>query len=84
MTNNTTQDPGTPDKNSLLLIRLILMFQTAAMQQVSSSVQSVNGLAEKTVNVLLENFKVSKEDKSSQKSSSKPQNFDRRGNSRKY
>ncbi len=56
--------------------------QTAAMQQVSSSVQSVNGLAQKTVNMLLENFNVSSEGKSSQNFSPKPQNFDRRGNSR--
>ncbi len=58
--------------------------QTAAMQQVSSSVQSVNGLAQKTVDTLLENFKVSSEGKNNQKSSPKPQNLDRRGNSRRY
>jgi methyl-accepting chemotaxis protein len=49
--------------------------QTAAMQQVSSSVQNVSELAQKTVNTLLENFKVSGESKNSQLSSAKPQRF---------
>ncbi|KKG10388.1 methyl-accepting chemotaxis protein, partial [Methanosarcina sp. 2.H.A.1B.4] len=58
--------------------------QTAAMQQVSTSVQNVSELAQKTVNVLLENFKVSGEPKTSQTSSKKPQNFDRMGNLKRH
>ncbi len=54
--------------------------QTAAMQQVSSSVKNVSGLAQKTVDALMENFKVSAESKSSQSSSGKPQGVDRKGN----
>ena len=54
--------------------------QTAAMQQVSTSVQNVSELAQKTVNVLLENFKVSGEQKNNQPHSIKSQNFDRRKN----
>ncbi|KKH46533.1 methyl-accepting chemotaxis protein [Methanosarcina sp. 1.H.A.2.2] len=57
--------------------------QTAAMQQVSTSVQNVNSLAQKTVDVLLENFKVSGEPKTSQPSSGKPQSFNRKGNFKK-
>jgi len=51
--------------------------QTAAMQQVSASVQDVSGLAQKTVDTLLENFKVSGAPKSSHPSSGKPQSFNR-------
>ncbi|MGB9133369.1 MAG: methyl-accepting chemotaxis protein, partial [Methanosarcina sp.] len=58
--------------------------QTAAMQQVSSSVQNVNSLAQKTVDTLLENFKVTSEEKTSQKSSKKPLKLDRRGNLKRY
>ncbi len=58
--------------------------QTAAMQQVSSSVQNVNSLAQKTVDTLLENFKVASEEKTSQKSSKKPLKLDRRGNLKRY
>ncbi|KKG18326.1 methyl-accepting chemotaxis protein, partial [Methanosarcina sp. 2.H.T.1A.15] len=57
--------------------------QTAAMQQVSTAVQNVNSLAQKTVDVLLENFKVSGEPKTSQPSSGKPQSFNRTGNFKK-
>jgi len=53
--------------------------QTAAMQQVSTAVQDVSGLAQKTVDTLLENFNVSGEEKSSQPSSGKPQGFNRKG-----
>ncbi|HOW13250.1 methyl-accepting chemotaxis protein [Methanosarcina sp.] len=58
--------------------------QTAAMQQVSSSVKNVSGLAQKTVDALMENFKVSEESKNSQLSSAKPQNFDRKKSSKMY
>jgi methyl-accepting chemotaxis protein len=51
--------------------------QTAAMQQVSASVQDVSGLAQKTVDTLLENFTVSGEPKSSHPSSGKPQSLNR-------
>ncbi|HOW14397.1 methyl-accepting chemotaxis protein [Methanosarcina sp.] len=54
--------------------------QTAAMQQVSSSVKNVSGLAQKTVDALMENFKVSEESKNSQLSSAKTPGFDRKGN----
>ncbi|WP_269852189.1 methyl-accepting chemotaxis protein, partial [Methanosarcina horonobensis] len=54
--------------------------QTAAMQQVSTSVQNVSVLAQKTVDSLLENFKVSGEKKNSQLSSEKPQDFNRKRN----
>jgi len=58
--------------------------QTAAMQQVSTSVQNVNGLAQKTVDTLLENFKVSREEISSPKAQKKAQNFNRKGNFKRY
>ena len=58
--------------------------QTAAMQQVSTSVQSVSGLAQKTVDTLLENFKVSGEQTNNQPSFGKPQHFDRKKSSRIY
>ncbi|WP_440947561.1 methyl-accepting chemotaxis protein [Methanosarcina sp. T3] len=58
--------------------------QTAAMQQVSTSVQSVSELAQKTVDTLLENFKVSGEQTSNQPSFGKPQHFDRKKNARMY
>ncbi|MDY9924967.1 methyl-accepting chemotaxis protein [Methanosarcina sp.] len=58
--------------------------QTAAMQQVSTSVQNVSGLAQKTVDILLENFNVSGEQKNNQPSSGKPQHFDRKKSSRIY
>jgi methyl-accepting chemotaxis protein len=54
--------------------------QTAAMQQVSSSVKNVSGLAQKTVDALMENFSVSEESKKSQPSSTKPQGSGRKGN----
>ncbi|WP_440946106.1 methyl-accepting chemotaxis protein [Methanosarcina sp. T3] len=54
--------------------------QTAAMQQVSTAVQDVSELSRKTVDTLLENFKVSGEEKSSQPSSGKTQGFNRKGN----
>jgi methyl-accepting chemotaxis protein len=41
--------------------------QTAAMQQVSSSVKNVSELAQKTVDTLMENFSVSEESKTAQK-----------------
>ena len=52
--------------------------QTAAMQQVSSSVQNVSELAQKTVDTLIEKFKVSGEQKDNQISSGKPQILDRK------
>ncbi len=52
--------------------------QTAAMQQVSTSVQNVSELGQKTINIILENFKVSGELKNSHSSSGKPQSFDRK------
>ena len=52
--------------------------QTAAMQQVSTSVQNVSGLAQKTVDSLLENFKVSGEQKNNPPSFGKPQHFNRK------
>jgi methyl-accepting chemotaxis protein len=56
--------------------------QTAAMQQVSTSVQNVSGLAQKTVDILLENFKISGEEKNNQPPSGKTQHFARKGNSK--
>lgn len=58
--------------------------QTAAMQQVSTSVQNVSGLAQKTVNTLLENFDVSGEKNNVQPSPGKPQGFDRNKVSKIY
>ncbi|MDD4248986.1 MAG: methyl-accepting chemotaxis protein, partial [Methanosarcina sp.] len=58
--------------------------QTAAMQQVSTSVQNVSGLAQKTVDTLLENFNVSGEPKNNQPSFGKPQHFNRNKNSKMY
>ncbi len=58
--------------------------QTAAMQQVSTSVQSVSELAQKTVDTLLENFKVSGEQTSNQPSFGKPQHFDRKKSTKIY
>ncbi|KKH99752.1 hypothetical protein EO95_03610, partial [Methanosarcina sp. 1.H.T.1A.1] len=58
--------------------------QTAAMQQVSTAVQNVSELAQKTVNVLLENFKVSGEQTNNQPSFGKPQHFNRKNNSKIY
>ena len=52
--------------------------QTAALQQVTASAQNVSGLAQKTVDTLMEEFKVSAEEKSSQRSSGKLQNFERK------
>jgi methyl-accepting chemotaxis protein len=54
------------------------------MQQVSSSVKNVSGLAQKTVDALMENFKVSEESKNTQSSFAKPQNFDRKKSSKMY
>ena len=58
--------------------------QTAAMQQVSTSVQNVSSLAQKTVDTLMENFKVSAEGKTSQNSSWKPAKLDRKGSLKRY
>ncbi|KKG19514.1 chemotaxis protein [Methanosarcina sp. 2.H.T.1A.6] len=58
--------------------------QTAAMQQVSTAVQNVSELAQKTVDVLLENFKVSGEQTNNQPSFGKPQHFNRINNSKLY
>jgi methyl-accepting chemotaxis protein len=52
--------------------------QTAALQQVTASAQNVSGLAQKTVDTLMEEFKVSAEEKNSQRSSGKLQNFERK------
>lgn len=57
--------------------------QTAAMQQVKTSVQNVSVLAHKTVDVLQENFRVSRRESASQeslsqKSYAKPQKFNRK------
>ena len=54
------------------------------MQQVSTSVQNVSGLAQKTVNTLLENFDVSGEKNNVQPSPGKPQGFDRNKVSKIY
>jgi methyl-accepting chemotaxis protein len=40
--------------------------QTASLQQVNTSAENVSGLAQKTVDTLMENFKVSAESKKSQ------------------
>ncbi|AAM06444.1 methyl-accepting chemotaxis protein [Methanosarcina acetivorans C2A] len=58
--------------------------QTAAMQQVSTSVQNVSELAQKTVDALIENFKVSGEQTNNQPSFGKPQHFDRKKSTRMY
>jgi len=58
--------------------------QTAAMQQVSTSVQNVSGLAQKTVDSLLENFKVSGESKNNHSPFGKPQSFDRKWISKRH
>jgi methyl-accepting chemotaxis protein len=58
--------------------------QTAALQQVNTSAQNVSGLAQKTVDTLMENFKVSVESKSSQQSSGKKKDIGRKGNFKAY
>ncbi|WP_410508573.1 methyl-accepting chemotaxis protein [Methanosarcina hadiensis] len=58
--------------------------QTAAMQQVSSSVKNVSELAQKTVDSLIENFKISAELKKDQPPSGKPLGFERRGKLKTY
>jgi methyl-accepting chemotaxis protein len=58
--------------------------QTAALQQVNTSAQNVSSLAQKTVDMLMESFKVSIEVKSSQRSAGKPQNFERKGSLKAY
>jgi methyl-accepting chemotaxis protein len=58
--------------------------QTAALQQVNTSAQNVSSLAQKTVDTLMENFKVSVEEKSSQQSAGKRQNFEKRGSLKTY
>ncbi len=58
--------------------------QTAAMQQVSTSVQNVGILAQKTADMLTENFKFSGEEINSPKPSQKPQSFSRKGSSKRY
>ncbi|MHC1755812.1 MAG: methyl-accepting chemotaxis protein [Methanosarcina sp.] len=57
--------------------------QTAAMQQVSAAVKDVSGLAQKTVDTLYENFKVSGERKNSPPSSGKQLSLNRKGNFKK-
>jgi methyl-accepting chemotaxis protein len=54
------------------------------MQQVSTSVQDVSGLSQKTVNILLENFKVSGEQPPSRSFAGKPHKIARNGNYRAY
>ena len=58
--------------------------QTAALQQVNTSAQNVSGLAQKTVDTLMEEFKVSAESKSSQQSVGKMKNLERKGNLKVY
>jgi methyl-accepting chemotaxis protein len=58
--------------------------QTAALQQVNASAQNVSGLTQKTVDALMENFKVSAEGKNNQHSSGKLQNLERKGNFKVY
>ncbi|WP_440947559.1 methyl-accepting chemotaxis protein [Methanosarcina sp. T3] len=58
--------------------------QTAAMQQVSTSVQNVSGLAQKTVDTLLENFKVSEEQTNNKSSFGEPQHPNRKKGSKVY
>lgn len=53
--------------------------QTAALQQVNTSAQNVSKLAQKTVDTLIENFKVTAESKSSQQPAGKMKNFERKG-----
>jgi methyl-accepting chemotaxis protein len=48
--------------------------QTAALQQVNESTQNVRGLAQKTVDILMTNFKISTEGKNGEWSSGKIQN----------
>ncbi len=58
--------------------------QTAAMQQVSTSVQNVSILAQKTTDMLMENFKFAREEDNNQKPSQKPQVSSRKGSPIRY
>ncbi|MHB8101540.1 MAG: methyl-accepting chemotaxis protein [Methanosarcina sp.] len=58
--------------------------QTAALQQVNTSSQNVSSLAQKTVDTLMENFKVSAEGRTSQNSLGKLQHRERKGSLKKY
>lgn len=58
--------------------------QTAALQQVNTSSQNVSSLAQKTVDTLMENFKVSAEGRNSQNSLGKLQHIERKGSLKKY
>jgi methyl-accepting chemotaxis protein len=52
--------------------------QTAALQQVNASSQNVSRLAQKTVDTLMEEFKISTEEKSTEHSSKKRQKIEKR------
>jgi methyl-accepting chemotaxis protein len=58
--------------------------QTAALQQVNASAQNVSTYAQKTVDTLMDSFKVSLEEKSGQHSTGKLQNFERKGSRKAY
>ena len=58
---------------------LLIQEQTAALQQVTESAQNVSNLAQKTVDILMGEFKISTEEKSGQRSSGKFQNSGRKG-----
>jgi hypothetical protein len=48
MEQNTSEiNTGTPEKDSLLLMRLVFMFQTAAMQQMGKIADPINGKIDK-------------------------------------
>ena len=58
--------------------------QTAALQQVNASAQNVSNYAQKTVDTLMESFKVSIEANNSQQPVRKMKNFERKGNLKAY
>ncbi len=58
--------------------------QTAALQQVNASAQNVSNYAQKTVDTLMESFKVSVEVNNNQQPARKMKNFERKGNLKAY
>jgi len=58
--------------------------QTAALQQVNASAQNVSNYAQKTVDTLMESFKISLEEESGQHSTGKLQNFEKKGSRKAY
>ncbi len=58
--------------------------QTAALQQVNASAQNVSNYAQKTVDTLMESFKVSIEANNSQQPVRKMKNFERKGSLKAY